>query len=94
MLEMVYVCVTYILMQTYRGVNEAETNRTAIALSVNNYHTCLKPVHTGRLRHHHCNIDGHCDGHNGLHTHFAHQCNICYGDGDGVAWCERALTPM
>ena len=24
-------------------------------------------------------LDGHCDGHNGLHTHFACQCNICYG---------------
>ena len=23
-----------------------------------------------------------------------HQYKICYGDGDGVAWCERALTPM
>ena len=31
------------------------------------------------------------DEQNGLDTHFARQRNICYGDGDGVAWCERAL---
>ena len=32
-------------------------------------------------------FDGHCDGQNGLHTHSAHQRNVC----DGVAWCERAF---
>ena len=37
-------------------------------------------------------FDRHCDGQNGLHTHFAHQCNVCYGDCDGVAYCERALN--
>ena len=37
-------------------------------------------------------FDGHCDRQNGLHIHFARQPNFCYGDGDGVAWCERALT--
>ena len=34
-------------------------------------------------------FDGHCDRQNGLHTHFACQCNICYGD--GIAWCARAF---
>ena len=24
-------------------------------------------------------FDGHSNKQNGLHTHFAHQCNICYG---------------
>ena len=28
--------------------------------------------------------DGHYDGQNWLHTHFARQCNVC----DGVACCE------
>ena len=37
-------------------------------------------------------FDGHCDGQSGLHTHFARQRNVCYGDSDGVAGCERALT--
>ena len=36
-------------------------------------------------------FDGYSDEQNGLLTHFARQRNICYGDGDGVAWCERAL---
>ena len=36
-------------------------------------------------------FDRRCDGQNGLHTHFAHQHNVCFGDGDGVAWSERAL---
>ena len=31
-----------------------------------------------------------CHGQNGFHTYFARQRNVCYGDGDGVAWCERA----
>ena len=32
-------------------------------------------------------FDRHCDGQNGLHTHFAHQRNIC----DGVVCCEQAF---
>ena len=32
-------------------------------------------------------FDGHCDGQNGLHTHFARQRNVC----EGVASCERTL---
>ena len=32
-------------------------------------------------------FDGHCDGQNGLHTHFAHH----YGGGDRVAWGELAF---
>ena len=47
-------------------------------------------IHTQQLRHRYHNIDSgtfdifdaHCDGWNGLYTHFAHQ---RYGDGDGVA---------
>ena len=39
-------------------------------------------------------FDAHCDRQNGLHTHFAHQCNIFYGDGDGVTWCEHAWYPL
>ena len=53
----------------------------------------VKLVHTERLRHHHRNIygrtfdlfDGHCDGQNWLHTHFARQRNV-------VAWCEWTVT--
>ena len=37
-------------------------------------------------------FDGHCNGQNGLHSNFAIQRNICYGD--GVAWCERALRNL
>ena len=33
-------------------------------------------------------FDGHCDGKSWLHIHFVRQRNVCYGDGDGVAWCE------
>ena len=36
--------------------------------------------------------NGHCEGQNGLHTHFARQCNICYVDGDGVTWCKWDFT--
>ena len=32
-------------------------------------------------------FDGHCDGQNGLHTHFTHH----YGDGDGIDWCEQSF---
>ena len=39
-------------------------------------------------------FNGHCNGQNGLHTNFARQCNICYADGDGVTWCERALRTL
>ena len=35
--------------------------------------------------------DGHCDGQNGLHTHFACQHNVCYSDSDEVAWYGRAF---
>ena len=41
-------------------------------------------------------FNGHCDGQNGLHTHFAYQCNVCnvcYSDSDEVAWCEQAFRP-
>ena len=36
-------------------------------------------------------FEGHCDGQNGLNTHFVHQLNVCYGDDEGVAWFERAF---
>ena len=36
----------------------------------------------------------HCDGQNGLHTHFVRQRNVCYGDGNGIARCEQTLRPM
>ena len=26
-------------------------------------------------------FDGHCDGQNGLHGHFAYKRKVCYGDG-------------
>ena len=37
-------------------------------------------------------FDRHCNRHNGLHIHFSHQRNVCYGDCDGVAWCQQAWT--
>ena len=36
-------------------------------------------------------FDGHCDGENSLHSHFGRQRNICYDDGDRIAWRERAF---
>ena len=36
-------------------------------------------------------FEGHCDGQNGLRTHLTRERNICYGDGDGVTWCERTI---
>ena len=37
-------------------------------------------------------FDRHCNKQNGLHTHFAHQRNVCYGDCDRVNACEQVLT--
>ena len=37
-------------------------------------------------------FERHSHGQNGMHTHFVRQHNIWYGDGNGVACCERALT--
>ena len=39
-------------------------------------------------------FDRPCIGHNGLHTNFAHQDNICYGDGDRVAQCEQTFNAL
>ena len=36
-------------------------------------------------------FDGNCVGHNGLHTHFSHQC-YGDGDGDGETRCEQAFS--
>ena len=35
-------------------------------------------------------LDEHCGGQNGLHIHFARQCN---GIGNGVAQCGQTLVP-
>ena len=37
-------------------------------------------------------FDEHYDGQIGVHTQFAHQRSICYGDSDRVACSERAFT--
>ena len=54
-------------------------------------------VLTKRICHRHLNVDstfdlfdGYYDGKNGLRTHFAYRCNVCYGD--GVDRCKQALT--
>ena len=37
-------------------------------------------------------FDGHCDGQNGLHTHFPYKRYVCYSDSDGIVQCEQTLN--